>query len=62
MFVRSSLVCLTTNSMSKPRSEFHASSVSFLGFVISEGQVYMDPKKVIAVADWPIPTSRKEVC
>lgn len=40
--------------------EFHVSTVSFLGFV-SEGQVYMDPKKVKAVAVWPTPTNHKEV-
>ena len=32
---------------------FHSSSVSFLGFIISQGRVRMDPRKVTAVRDWP---------
>lgn len=41
--------------------EFHVSTVSFLGFVVSEGRVSMDPEKVRAVQEWPTPTSRKEL-
>lgn len=43
------------------KCEFHQASVSFLGFVIAEGSVQMDPDKVSAVRNWPAPTSRKEV-
>ncbi|KAF7647357.1 hypothetical protein LDENG_00173640 [Lucifuga dentata] len=43
------------------KCEFHKSTVSFLGFIISEGNVRMDPEKVRAVIDWPIPTSRREL-
>ncbi|KAI3356197.1 hypothetical protein L3Q82_017181, partial [Scortum barcoo] len=38
---------------------FHASRASFLGFIIERGQVQADPEKVRALAEWPIPTSRK---
>ena len=38
---------------------FHSSSVSFLGFIISQGRVRMDPGKVTAVRDWPTPGSVK---
>lgn len=41
--------------------EFHAATVSFLGFIVAEGQVRMDPAKVWAVLDWPCPTTRKEL-
>uniref|UniRef100_A0A673BEJ7 Gypsy retrotransposon integrase-like protein 1 n=1 Tax=Sphaeramia orbicularis TaxID=375764 RepID=A0A673BEJ7_9TELE len=41
--------------------QFHQTSVSFLGFIISEGSVQMDPDKISAVRDWPTPASRKEV-
>ena len=40
---------------------FHAKTVSFLGFIVSEGRVHMDPTKVSAVMNWPIPRSVKEV-
>ncbi len=47
--------------MSNPRSEFHTTNTQFLEFIIRPGQVRMDPKKVQAVLDWPVPTSVKEV-
>lgn len=43
------------------KCEFHASTVTFLGHMISEGQVRMDPEKVRAVLDWPKPESRKQL-
>jgi len=38
---------------------FHAQSVPFLGYIVSSEGVRMDPDKVKAVVDWPIPDSRK---
>ncbi len=43
------------------KCEFRWPSVSFLSYVISEGQAQMDPEKVQAVLDWRTPSSRKEV-
>ncbi|KAJ8343397.1 hypothetical protein SKAU_G00307260 [Synaphobranchus kaupii] len=43
------------------KCSFHASTVSFLGFIISEGRVRMDPEKVSAVLNWPTPRSMKQV-
>ena len=43
------------------KSDFHANTVSFLGFIIAPGKVQMDPAKVSAVAEWPTPDSRKKV-
>ncbi|KAI3377243.1 hypothetical protein L3Q82_008481, partial [Scortum barcoo] len=43
------------------KCEFHASSVAFLGFVVSPNCIKMDPEKVSAVANWPPLTSRKKV-
>lgn len=35
--------------------------VSFLGFIISNGQLKADPVQIKAVTDWPAPTSRKKL-
>ena len=43
------------------KSEFHANTVSFLGFIVAPGRVQMDPAKVSAVVEWPTPDSRKKV-
>ena len=43
------------------KSEFHADTISFLGFIVAPGRVKMDPAKVSAVAKWPTPDSRKKV-
>ena len=43
------------------KSEFHVSTVSFLGFIVAPGRVEMDPAKISAVAEWPTPNSRKKV-
>ncbi|KAI3364364.1 hypothetical protein L3Q82_011161, partial [Scortum barcoo] len=43
------------------KCEFHASSVSFLGFIVGPGSLQMDPAKVSAVASWPTPSSRKQL-
>lgn len=43
------------------KCEFHVASVRFLGFVIARGQVEPDPDKIRAVADWPIPGTRKDL-
>ena len=40
---------------------FFRHSVSFLGHVVSEAGIATDPEKVKAVADWPVPTSLREV-
>lgn len=40
------------------KCKFHASSVSFLGYILAHGSVQMDPKKVTAVTEWPTPDSR----
>lgn len=43
------------------KCEFHVSSVSFLGFIVQHGQLSPDPTKVKAVAEWPTPSSRKQL-
>lgn len=43
------------------KCEFHVSTVSFLGFVVSPEGMQMDPSKTRAVKDWPTPQSRRDV-
>ncbi len=43
------------------KCQFHARSVSFLGFILSPEGIRMDPAKVKAVADWPTPDSSRAV-
>ncbi len=38
---------------------FHAQSVPFLGYIVSDEGMHMDPDKIHAVVDWPTPDSRK---
>ncbi|KAI7799341.1 Pol polyprotein, partial [Triplophysa rosa] len=41
------------------KCEFHAVTVSFLGHIISPRGINPDPAKIRAVAEWPVPDSRK---
>jgi len=43
------------------KCSFEQSKIEYLGFIISEGMIEMDPVKVARVADWPVPTSKREV-
>ena len=43
------------------KCQFWMESVSFLGHIIPEQGISVDPKKVEAVQDWPVPTSVSEV-
>jgi hypothetical protein len=43
------------------KCEFHATSLSFLGFVISPEGVSMDPDRVSAIAEWPAPEDVHEI-
>nr|XP_061790648.1 uncharacterized protein LOC133580375 [Nerophis lumbriciformis] len=43
------------------KCEFHRESMQFLGFVVEKGQLRPDPAKIQAVAEWPTPTSRKQL-
>ena len=35
--------------------------IAAIGFIISEGKIEMDPKKIAGIADWPIPTTLKQL-
>ncbi|KAI3355614.1 hypothetical protein L3Q82_018436, partial [Scortum barcoo] len=59
--VRQVLIHLLENQLyvKAEKCKFHTSSVSFLGFIVIENQVKMDPEKISAVTNWL--TSRKKV-
>ena len=43
------------------KCEFWLRSISFLGHVVSENGIEVDPKKTETVANWPRPTSVSEI-
>jgi len=43
------------------KCSFNQTSVEYLGLIISEGELCMDPVKINAVADWPTPTKVKDI-
>jgi len=43
------------------KCEFHRKQIEYLGLVISENTVAMDPVKVAGVHEWPTPESRTDV-
>jgi hypothetical protein len=45
----------------RSKCTFGAASVSYLGHVISEAGVAMDPTKVPAIHEWPVPRSAPAV-
>lgn len=61
--VQSVLQRLLENSLyvKAEKCEFHVSSVSFLGNIVAQGNIQMDPAKVSAVTSWPVPENRKQL-
>ncbi|TFY80223.1 hypothetical protein EWM64_g3787 [Hericium alpestre] len=48
--------------MLKPtKCTFEAPEVDYLGLIVGNGQVRMDPKKVEAITEWPVPTNKKGI-
>src|SRR6201996_108059 len=43
------------------KCNFHKTSIEYLGMIIEHGQVHMDPAKVAAVAEWPVPLKKKDL-
>ena len=40
---------------------FEALEVEYLGVIVSQGSIKMDPKKIEALRDWPTPRCKKHV-
>ena len=46
----------------KPKKcEFNKKKIEYLGMIIEEGRISMDPVKLAGIRDWPIPTTVKQV-
>uniref|UniRef100_A0A1A7Z1B0 ribonuclease H n=1 Tax=Iconisemion striatum TaxID=60296 RepID=A0A1A7Z1B0_9TELE len=43
------------------KCSFHQSTTTFLGYVIPAGRISMDPQKVTAITEWPVPTTIKQL-
>jgi len=43
------------------KCEFEKDTVEYLGLIIGEGKIQMDPVKVAGVKDWPRPTNLTEL-
>jgi RNase H-like domain found in reverse transcriptase/Reverse transcriptase (RNA-dependent DNA polymerase) len=43
------------------KCEFYATSTSFLGFVISPEGISMEQDRVVAITEWPVPTSVHDI-
>jgi hypothetical protein len=43
------------------KCEFEKTRIEYLGVIISYNKVEMDPVKIPGVADWPMPSNKKEV-
>ncbi|XP_045555675.1 uncharacterized protein [Salmo salar] len=63
LHIRQVLQCLLEKQLfvKVKKCEFYRSTIVFLGYIISNGSVQMDPGKVRAVMDWPQPTSRVQL-
>ena len=61
--VREVLQILRDNKLSlkHTKCDFEMVETEYLGLIVSEGQIKMDPSKVKGVTDWPIPKNRKEL-
>ena len=59
--------CLSTLRRNKlyakpEKCEFEVTQVEFLGLVISQGKISMDPVKLQGVLGWPIPKNLRQLC
>ena len=61
--IREVLQILHENKLSLKymKCDFKTQETEYLGLIVLEGQIKMDPGKVKRVTDWPIPKSQKEL-
>lgn len=47
--------------MKPEKCSFEKKSVDYLGIIVGNGELQMDPKKVSTISDWPEPENKKQV-
>ena len=47
--------------MKLSKCAFHQSQVKFLGFIVRQERISMDPDQIQTIQEWPVPHSVKEV-
>ena len=55
------ILCKNKLSLKYTKCNFETQEMEYLGLIISEGQIKIDPRKVKGVTNWPIPKSCKEL-
>ena len=43
------------------KCEFEKTKVEYLGYLISQNLIKMDPKKLAGISDWPVPKNLRQV-
>jgi RNase H-like domain found in reverse transcriptase/Reverse transcriptase (RNA-dependent DNA polymerase)/Integrase zinc binding domain/Chromo (CHRromatin Organisation MOdifier) domain/Domain of unknown function (DUF4939)/Retroviral aspartyl protease/Integrase core domain len=61
--VQKVLQCLRENSLYAKieKCKFGVTSVDFLGFIISDTGIGMDPQRIVSITDWPTPKNVKSL-
>ena len=54
-------LALNGHKASRDKLQFCRASVKFLGHVISKGSVSLDPSRIRAIRDFPLPTSKRQL-
>jgi len=55
------LLCKNNLFLKPKKCKFEKTEVEYLGVIISQNSIKMDPVKVAGVTEWPTPSNRKEV-
>jgi hypothetical protein len=48
-------------SLKPEKCEFEKTETKYLGMIVGNGQICMDPTKVQAISEWPNPKNKKEL-
>ena len=43
------------------KCDFHQDKIEYLGLIVGQGYLHMDPKKIKTVKEWPIPLSKRDL-
>ncbi len=44
------------------KCDFEKKEINYLGVIVGNGKIQMDPKKLNSVADWPVPKNPTDIC